>query len=231
MQMQNLPETRSEEVVYNASSIAGEYIVEYGVVTCCSALDWMLREIYPNLEYKKIGKELRKSKPGASGCVSLPYFQGRVTPDHNSEAKAVFAGISLSTKKADILRAFIESIGYETFYGINAMPERPKEIRINGGLTGTPEICQILSDILGRTISINRENDPTAFGAFLAAKVADGTYESVKTAYESLRKAPVMEKYEPDVKQAKWYENHREDNFNLYQRVYGHETSRSGGEK
>jgi hypothetical protein len=40
-----------------------------------------------------------------------------------------------------------------------------------------------------------------------------------------------MEKYEPDVKQAKWYENHREDNFNLYQRVYGHETSRSGGEK
>lgn len=221
MQLHTLPEHRSDEVIYNASSISGEYIVEYNVVTCCSALDWLLREIYPNLKYEKIGKELKKSRPGAAGCIHLPFFQGRVTPDHNSASKAVFAGISLSTKKADLLRAFIESIGYETRYGIEAMPECPKEIVVNGGLTGTPEICQILVDILGRPIYINREADATALGAFLVVKAADGTYPSVKAAYESLRTAADLEKYEPDTGMAKMYAERMEDHLELYRRIYG----------
>jgi xylulokinase/glycerol kinase len=220
-EIQRLPEIRSDEVIYNASAISGEYVVEYGAVTCCSGLDWILKEIYPALPYRRIGKELQKSKPGAAGCISLPYFQGRITPDHNSDAKAIFAGISLSTTKADLLRAFVEGIGYETDYGIGVMPQKPRRILVNGGLTGTPEICQILADVLGQPIYINGEADATAFGAFLVTQVSRGIYSDVAAAYNSLHAQPQLTAYEPDLSLHRLYQQQMQGNRLLYEKVYG----------
>ncbi|MCM1175383.1 MAG: FGGY family carbohydrate kinase [Blautia sp.] len=221
MQLEQLPLQRKSRVIYNTSAIRGEYIVEFGAVTCCSALDWFMREFYPDMHYENIGSSLSESKPGASGCIALPYFQGRMTPDHNNDAKAVFAGISLNTKKADLLRAFVEGIGIETCNGIEEMPVEPRRILVNGGLTHTSEICQILADALGRPIYVSNEQDATALGAYLVTMVSMGHFSNEADAYKNIRGNPLTDIFTPIQENTEIYQKLKEENCELYSRIYG----------
>ena len=214
-----LPDERAGGIIYNCSSIQGGYVAEYSSVTCTAALDWLLREMYWNMPADHIGSELVKTKAGAGGCLVLPYFQGRVTPDHNSDAKAVFAGISLSTRKEDMLRALIEAIGMEIRTGIENVAADAAEIRISGGLVGTPEVCQIIADILGRRIMINTEEDATALGAFIVTGTGLGFFKSISQGYESLRGGKLMMEFLPRSENAEVYNELYRKNLSLYERV------------
>ena len=220
MQLKQLPVQRKPQVIYNTSAIRGEYIVEFGAVTCCSALDWFMREFYPDRNYEKIGSSLMESKPRASGCIALPYFQGRITPDQNHSAKAVFAGISLNTTKADLLRAFVEGIGIETCNGIEEMPAEPGRILVNGGLTHTPEICQILADVLGRPIYVSNEQDATALGACIVTMVSMGCFQDAAGAYKNIRRNPLTDVFMPRRENMDIYRKLKEENRELYRRIY-----------
>ncbi|MCM1037784.1 MAG: FGGY family carbohydrate kinase [Ruminococcus sp.] len=221
MQLKQLPVQRKSRVIYNTSAIKGEYIVEFGAVTCCSALDWFMREFYPDMRYENIGRSLTESKPGASGCIALPYFQGRITPDHNNSAKAVFAGISLNTTKADLLRAFVEGIGIETCQGIGEMPLEPGRILVNGGLTHTSEICRILADTLGHPIYVSNEQDATALGAYIVTMVSMGCFPDEENAYQNIRSNPLTDIFMPRQENTEIYQRLKEENCELYNRIYG----------
>ncbi|MBD5475032.1 MAG: hypothetical protein HDR17_03460 [Lachnospiraceae bacterium] len=220
MPLKVLPPRRKEQVIYNASAVRGEYIVEFTAATCCSALDWLMREIYHGMDYENMESELAKSVPGAAGCRLLPYFQGRVTPDRNSEAKAVFAGISLSTHKSDMLRALIEGIAVEMYNGIEAMPSRANRILVNGGLTRTSAVCQILADVLERSIYVSGEQDATALGAYIVTMVSLGYFPNEAEAYQNLCAKSRLDIYNPRQEHAFVYHTLKEENYELYHRIY-----------
>ena len=217
--LDELPVSRTNGIIYNASAISKGYVAEYSSVTCTAALDWLLREMYWNMPADHIGSELAKTRAGAGGCLVLPYFQGRVTPDHNSNAKAVFAGISLSTRKEDMLRALIEAIAMEVRTGVENIAVDAAEICISGGLSKTPEVCQIIADVLGRRVLINNESDATAFGAFVVAGTGLGFFKSVRQGYESLRGKKSMMEFIPRSENAGIYDELYRKNLSLYEKV------------
>ncbi|MCD8300542.1 MAG: hypothetical protein LUC41_05145, partial [Clostridiales bacterium] len=117
----HVPENLEQDVICNFSSICGQYILESSVLTCCSAFDWFCREFYPGCSYDEINAEVTASPIGANGCLCVPYFQGRSTPDWNNMAKGEFANVTLATSKRDMLRSLLEGICFELGNGIETM--------------------------------------------------------------------------------------------------------------
>ncbi|HBA97498.1 MAG TPA: hypothetical protein DCZ23_05260 [Lachnospiraceae bacterium] len=96
-------------------------MLKSSILTCCSAFDWFRREFYEGFSYDEINDAVALSQVGANGCICLPYFQGRSTPDWNNLAKAIFSNVTLGTTKADMLRSLLEGICYEIGNGIDTM--------------------------------------------------------------------------------------------------------------
>lgn len=167
--MDKLPLHLNPRLTYSASAIPGKYLLEAGILTGGSALDWFFRELGGDLSMIKAA--LLKSPPGARGVTALPYFQGRTSPDWNSGARALFASLSLGTTKLDLLRGLLEGICVEIGQNLDSMEigQAIHTLYLGGGLSQTPELGQLLSDVTGLEISCSDQSDATTRGAWMSA--------------------------------------------------------------
>ena len=89
--------------IINYSAVKRKYIVEASILTCSAAFDWFCNNFYKEVKgdvYQKIDQEIAQSPPGANGCMLLPFFQGRATPQWNPKATASFTNVTLSRQEA-----------------------------------------------------------------------------------------------------------------------------------
>lgn len=217
-----VPSNLEQDVICNVSSVKGQYILESSVLTCCSAFDWFRREFYGDCSYEELNREIAGVSPGSHGCLCIPYFQGRSTPDWNSAAKGVFSNITLGTTRADMLRSLLEGICYEIGNGIEAMKKYVdiSEICVNGGLTNSEPFNQIQSDVYGARIVRHGKTDATARGAFIVSAVTMGRYGSAEEAFLGLKKKHEESVYLPSEERTRQYREIREEMNRLYGRIY-----------
>lgn len=203
-----IPQGLGMDVLCNCASVKGQYILEYSVLTCCSAFDWFRREFYgPGFTPARLDREVAESPVGANGCMCLPYFQGRSTPDWNTAATGVFRNVTLHTRRQDMLRALLEGICLELGRGVRVMGGYVPlgEIFINGGLTNSEPFNQMQSDVYGRRVLRRGKADATARGALMVAAHALGAYGSVAEAYGAVSRHDEVRAYEPDGKNTAAY--------------------------
>lgn len=102
-------------------------------------MEWCKRNFFREETdfYGKLDDILNGIPAGSHGCMALPYFQGRSTPDWNSEATAEFAGLTLGTTREDMLKALLEGICMEIGNNIASFEKYVPlhKIFINGGLS------------------------------------------------------------------------------------------------
>ena len=91
--------------------------------------------------------------------MALPYFQGRSTPDWNSEATAEFSGITLGTTREDMLKALLEGIGMEIANNIASFEKYVplQKILINGGLSKCEAFERIREGARAKEYTVNKE--------------------------------------------------------------------------
>ena len=218
-----VPENLKQDVLCNFSSVKGQYILESSVLTCCSAFDWFRREFYDNCGYEEINKALASAPVGANGCLCLPYFQGRSTPDWNNMAKGIFANVTLGTSKADMLRSLLEGICYEIGNGIDTMRKYLdiSDIYVNGGLTNSETFNQIQCNVYGTKIIRRGKSDATARGALMVAAEAMGVYGSVEEAFREIGQSDEVKVYLPQQENVLQYEKGKAQMNRLYKKVWG----------
>lgn len=220
---EEVPQGLGQDVLCNCSAIRGQYILESSVLACCSAFDWFRREFYgPGCTPAQLDAEAAQSPPGANGCICLPYFQGRSTPDWNTAATGVFHNVGLHTRRQDMLRALLEGIALELGRGVQAMGAYVPlgEIYINGGLTNSGPFNQMQSDVYGLRVLRRGKADATARGALIIAAHALGAYPSVESAYREISKNDAVQVYEPQEENTAAYRLLREQADALYRRVW-----------
>lgn len=217
-----VPEHLEADVICNCSSIGGQYILESSVLTCCSAFDWFRREFYPGCDYDAINETLASSPVGSNGCICLPYFQGRSTPDWNNLAKAIFSNVTLGTTKADMLRSLLEGICYEIGNGIDTMGKYLdiSDIYVNGGLTNSEVFNRIQSCVYGTKIIRRGKADATARGALMVAAKAMGMYASVEDAFKQISQNDEVKVYLPNEDFAQQYEKYKGQMNHLYKKIW-----------
>ncbi len=220
--VEDVPENLEQDVICNYSSVKGQHILESSVLTCCSAFDWFRNEFYPDTDFDEINQLISDEPIGSNGCLCIPYFQGRSTPDWNNLAKGVFANITLATTRQDMMRSLLESICYEIRNGIDMMQKYVKisDIYVNGGLTNSTPFNVMQTNVYGFKITRLGKADATARGALIIAATGLGLYDTAADAYEVIGKSDDVKVFEPQEELVALYEDYRARMNDLYQKIW-----------
>ncbi|MHC4253918.1 MAG: xylulokinase [Planctomycetota bacterium] len=130
--------------------------------------------------YELINRQIARSPVGANGVLFLPYLLGERTPRWNPNAKGAFVGITLATKREDMLRAVLEGITMnlgiilEIFRGHVTIDS----MRVIGGGAKGDVWRQLLADVYGCPIEkLNYLEEATSMGAAVVGGVGVGVFE------------------------------------------------------
>jgi L-ribulokinase len=122
--------------------------------------------------------------------LALDWFNGRRTPDANATLKGAITGLSLGSDAPRIFRALAEA----TAFGARAIVERFQQqgipvkglIGIGGIANKSPFLMQLLADVIGMEIKINRCEQTAALGASMFAATVAGIYPRVEDAMRAM---------------------------------------------
>jgi xylulokinase len=120
------------------------------------------------VSHEELAELALASEPGARGVTLLPYFDGERTPNR-PEARATLTGMSTSTPREDVARAYVEGLLCSLADGIAALEERtgtsPRRITLIGGGARSRAVQQLAPAIFGREVTIAPDGEYVALGA------------------------------------------------------------------
>ncbi|HPM79414.1 MAG TPA: xylulokinase [Candidatus Anammoximicrobium sp.] len=148
--------------------------------TVCTLEQRQARETERDV-YELINEQIERSSPGAGGLIFLPYMLGERTPRWNPKAKGAFIGLSLATRREDLLRAVLEGITMNLGIIVNIFRQHvPIEaVTVIGGGAKGAVWRQILADVYGCPIQkLNYLEEATSMGAAVVGGVAAGVFDS-----------------------------------------------------
>ncbi|MEE8454285.1 MAG: FGGY-family carbohydrate kinase, partial [Limibaculum sp.] len=111
----------------------------------------------------------------------VPAFVGLGAPYWDAECRGAIYGLTRATGPAEIARAALESVGYQTRDLLEAMkgdwPGASDTIlRVDGGMTTSDWTMQFLAGIIGAPVDRPRVLETTALGAAWLAGMRAGVY-------------------------------------------------------
>lgn len=223
---EKLPPVILGNPIINYSAVKGKYIVEASILTCSAAFDWFCNNFYKEVTgnvYEKIDEEINESPPGANGCMLLPFFQGRATPQWNPQATASFTNVTLSTTRGDMARALLEGIAYEIRNNLDIVEGqigKADKIQIGGGLSKSQAFNQIQADVYGRELIRYANRESGIIGAWVSTMVESGQTDDYGKALELAAKKDAMKIYDPVKDNIEKYQEIRSRMNRLYQKMY-----------
>lgn len=129
---------------------------------------------------KQIETMAARMEPDSHGLTILPFWAGERSPNWRGDARAVIAGLSLSTGPAAIVRAAMESITYQLADVYDAMLRsvpRPRAVVATGGrLVHSPAWSQMLADVLNIRVVLSPEPEASSRGVAVLALHATGRF-------------------------------------------------------
>lgn len=177
-------------LICHRAAVGGLWVLEGAMLATGKVVEWVRDTFYNGLSLKEIDRDIiGNSKPGAGGLVVLPHFEGAASPYWNSAAKGLIFGLTLSATKANIARAFFESISFEIRKNLDLLNELnvyPKKIIISGGASRSAVWMQMMADVTGVTVCTPAETDCAAVGAAILAGVGCGLFENEKQAVQKI---------------------------------------------
>ena len=222
----SVPEDLNPNIICGAHAVPGKYVLESSILACASLYNWAMRTLFPEAgEIEEVNAAVKRAPAGANGCIVLPYFQGRGTPDFNDRAAGCFTNLNLGTTRDDMIRALLESIAYETAINLKVMESyvgRIRNIYIGGGLTKFSEFNQIQADVYQREIIYDSDfSEQTSFGAWASAAVSLGVYDSCEKAMSFEKERHRMRVYRPKEEARKIYGDALRKMQETYEKLYG----------
>ncbi len=208
---------------YDSAVVDGMWLLEGGQISASGLVNWFRKNFHiegeGNNSYAKLIKSVEKVPIGADGITVLDFFQGNRTPYKDALAKGVIFGLNLKHTWEHIYRAIIESIAFGTNNIIRNYEEQGYHIdtiTACGGVTKDKVWMQIISDVTGKKIIINRDTQAGVLGCCVVAASGTRYYNDFDTAASNMVKpelviVPNYENYQkykrPFEKYLKLYEN------------------------
>jgi glycerol kinase len=115
----------------------------------------------------------------------VPGFAGLGAPYWSPDARGALIGLTAECGAAEIARAALEAVGYQTRDLVAAMAADAgialDTLRVDGGMTASNWAMQFLADILPATVERPPIAETTAWGAAYAAGLTRGLYPEPET--------------------------------------------------
>ncbi|MCL6282670.1 glycerol kinase GlpK [Ruegeria sp. 2012CJ41-6] len=146
--------------------------------------------------------------------IIVPAFTGLGAPYWNAECRGAVYGLTRNSGPAELSRAALESVGFQTRDLLEAMmadwtgPAGQNVLRVDGGMSASDPAMQFLSDIINAEVDRPQVLETTALGAaWLAgshAGVLPGQAEFASNWSIERRFSPSMNEGARDTRYARW---------------------------
>jgi glycerol kinase len=165
-----------------ASRGAAAFALEGAVFIAGAAIQWLRDKLGIIGDAAESG-ELAQSVADTGGVYFVPAFTGLGAPHWDPEARGMIDGITAATGRAELARAALEAIAYQTRELVEAMEadsgEELRELRADGGGAANDFLMQFQADILGKRIVRPADVETTALGAAYLAGLATGYFRDL----------------------------------------------------
>ncbi len=156
-----------------------EYVLEGNINYTGAVISWLKDDLGLIRDAAETQALAQAANP-ADKAFLVPAFSGLGAPYWKSDAAALLCGMTRTTGKAELVKAALDSIGYQIADIVNAMAEEAgltiMELRGDGGPTRNGYLMQFQSDILNIPVRVPEEEELSAIGAAYMAGISMGFY-------------------------------------------------------
>jgi glycerol kinase len=166
------------------------YALEGSIFSTGSAVQWLvdgLKILGHSVLTTKFSSKLGMNE----GLFFVPALAGLGAPYWDSRARGMIIGITGGTTRADIIRAVLESICYQSREVLQAFEDstgrKIDTVRVDGGGSTNNLLMQFLADITGKEVQRAQITEITALGAAQVAGLAFGFWKNLHEIEDSWR--------------------------------------------
>jgi glycerol kinase len=156
-----------------------DYALEASIFVTGAAVQW-LRDGLGIIASAPESEALAASLDSNEGVYFVPALTGLGSPHWDPYARGTILGLTRGSGRAQLARAALEAIAYQTVDAVEAMEhassEHLAELRVDGGAVGNAWLMQFQADMLGRPVVVPEVTETTALGAAYLAGIATGIW-------------------------------------------------------
>lgn len=156
-----------------------QYVLEGNINYTGAVISWLKDEVQI-IQTPKETEKLCLDAARNDELYFVPAFTGLGAPHWDSRAKGMLYGITRTTRREEIVRCAVESIGYQIADIVKAMEQDAgipvQELAADGGPTRNQYLMQFQSDILQTKVSASKEEEMSGIGAAYAAGIGLKVY-------------------------------------------------------
>ena len=163
------------------------YALEGSIFVAGAAMQW-LRDGLKLIDAAPDSEALASGLESTDGVVMVPAFTGLGAPYWDADARGAIVGLTRDSYIAQIVRAGLEAVCYQTRDLLLAMQRDAAAIndlaldvlRVDGGMVENNWLMQFLADILDVTVDRPAVTETTALGVAYLAGLQTGLYPSTE---------------------------------------------------
>jgi glycerol kinase len=161
------------------------YALEGSIFVAGAAVQW-LRDGLRLISRADESEPLAAGTEDTGGVYLVPAFVGLGAPHWDPDARGAIFGLTRDSGAPQLVRAALESVGYQTRDLLAAMAADRGHaggagaVRVDGGMVANDWVCQFLADILDVPVERPAVIETTALGAAYLAGLEVGLYPSLE---------------------------------------------------
>jgi glycerol kinase len=175
------------------------YALEGSIFIAGAGVQW-LRDKVKLINKAPETEKISKSSKINDGVFVVPAFSGMGAPYWRPDARGVITGLTRDSDWKSIVRATVESVGYQSFDLFDSMNKdglKPKIVKVDGGMVANNWFTQFLADIINLKVVRPKILETTALGVALLAGLQIGEYKSLNQIKNMWKKDRV---FSPNIK-------------------------------
>lgn len=178
---------KSENRLLATALCGSQYAIEGSIFIAGAVIQW-LRDGLGILAAAPDSETLARRAGTAPGLYFVPAFTGLGAPYWDPQARGAIVGLTRDVGAAEIVRAALDSVCYQTRDLLEAMAGdmraaglgRLRTLKVDGGMVGNDWFCQRLADLTGLAVERPVVTETTALGAAYLAGLGAGLFKDTK---------------------------------------------------
>ncbi|HEV2562349.1 MAG TPA: glycerol kinase GlpK [Rhizomicrobium sp.] len=179
------------------------YAIEGSIFIAGAVVQW-LRDAMGVIHTAGEIEALARTAKEAAGLYFVPAFTGLGAPYWDPDARGAILGLTRDMGVAEIARAALDAVCYQTRDLLEAMAldmkaaglGAPSAIKVDGGMVKNDWFCQRLADLTGLPVERPQVTETTALGAAYLAGLAAGLFRD----FDDIARGWALDRrFEPDM--------------------------------
>jgi xylulokinase len=195
----------------------GGYHLMGCMLSAASCNKWLCEDILGTSDYAAEQKDITDGRLGENRVYFLPYLMGERSPINDTNARGVFAGMTMDSSRRDLVQAVLEGVAFairDSVEVAKSLGIKIEKSRICGGGAKSPLWRKIMANVLDIPLEIPKTEEGPGYGGAMLAMVGCGRFGSVAEAADALTE--VSGTVEPDPETAEKYET----KYRIFRQIY-----------